>query len=183
MSAAGAAIVDLRQRLAPLIRASSPASAGTLCPSQMSVHVETEAPGTLMIPLRPQLILRLRKGNRHVIALLLADGTLTPAPFWSEAQAASACDLAFNQWSSLPTEVFSEIHLDGIQPEISIFARATRRGRVERLILWTKDGIFPRILATVADAVEAIESEFLNAKRNPASRRHDRDLCDGTVSV
>lgn len=108
-----------------------------------------------MDPLRPKKILRLRKGSRHVIALLLADGSVSAAPFWSEAQAASAYGLAFSQWSSLPTEVFAERHLDSIPPEISIFARSTRRGRVEGAILWTKDGIFPKIMDSVADAIMA----------------------------
>lgn len=108
-----------------------------------------------MVPLRPKTVLRLRKGSRHVIALLLADGTIPAAPFWSEAQAASAYGLAFSQWSSLPTEVFAEIHLDTIPPEISIFARSTRRGRVEGVILWTRDGIFPKMLGSVEDAIIA----------------------------
>ncbi|QCL77317.1 hypothetical protein CFBP5499_28150 (plasmid) [Agrobacterium tumefaciens] len=133
----------------------------------------------MMVPSRPKKILRLRKGSRHVVALLLADGTVPAAPFWSEAQAASAYGLAFSQWSSLPTEVFAEIHLDTIPPEISIFARSTRRGRVEGAILWTKDGIFPKILGSVADAI--IAAGIFVATGQTGITTASKQLCRGVI--
>ncbi|MGP4727549.1 hypothetical protein ACSV5S_23040 [Agrobacterium deltaense] len=116
-----------------------------------------------------------------MIAILLADGTVSTAPFWSEAQAASAYGLAFSQWSSLPTEVFAEIHLDTIPPEISIFARSTRRGRVEGVILWTKDGIFPKILGSAADAIMA--AGIFVAPGTTGINTASKQLCRGVTTT
>lgn len=109
-----------------------------------------------MISLSPKVILRLRKAGRYVIALRLTDGKLHTAPFWSEPQAAAACGLAVNQWSSLQTEVFAEIYIDGFPVDVSVFAKSTRRGRIEAVVLWTKDGIYPEVLDTITDAAALV---------------------------
>lgn len=108
------------------------------------------------MPLSPKVILRLRKGSRYVIAVRLTDGKLHTAPFWSEPQAAAACGLTVDRWSSLQTEVFAEIYMDGFPVDVSVFAKSTRRGRIEAVVLWTKDGIYPEVLDRISDAAALI---------------------------
>jgi hypothetical protein len=98
-------------------------------------------------------IIRLRKGGRYIVMVAGRNGDLASGPFWSEAQALAASRLPAFQWSSIPTEVFTEIHSESVPEDVYLFARSSRRGQVHGVVLWTKDGVFPKIFDTVADAV------------------------------
>ena len=97
-------------------------------------------------------IVRLKKGGRYVVATKGSDGHVS-APFWTEAQALTSWGIPAKEWSSVPTEVYAEIHAAEMPADVTVFARSTRRGRIHGVVLWTEQGIFPRILDTVEEAL------------------------------
>lgn len=98
-------------------------------------------------------MIRLRKGGRYVVVMASTSGDVVSGPFWSEIQAFAASGLNFLEWSSIPTEVYGEIHPENVPRDRSVFVRSSRRGQIHGVILWTKDGIFPKVLDSIAAAV------------------------------
>lgn len=119
------------------------------------------------MPTPPALkMLRLRKAGRYVVALLESDGNLKSTSYWSETQALIASGVLPAQWSSVPTEVFTEIHSDTIPADVSLFARSTRKGRLHGVVLWTKDGLFPTVLNTIEEALAIVDQREADGREH-----------------
>ncbi|AYD01462.1 hypothetical protein [Neorhizobium sp. NCHU2750] len=100
----------------------------------------------------PISILRLKKAGRYVVVTKGSDGHVS-APFWTEAQALMSWSIPAREWSSVPTEVYAEIHAADMPADVTMFARSTRRGLIHGVVLWTEQGVFPRVLDTVDEAL------------------------------
>ncbi|MBO9112728.1 MULTISPECIES: hypothetical protein [Rhizobium/Agrobacterium group] len=107
----------------------------------------------IQIPENSELkILRLGQGSRYVVALQTKDEVIAK-PFWTEAQALTSENVPISEWVKVTTEVFAAIHVDDTPPDVQLFAKSTRRGRVHGVVVWSRSGIHPKILPNLAEAV------------------------------
>jgi hypothetical protein len=104
-------------------------------------------------------ILRLTQGARYVVALQTED-KVKAKPFWSEAQALTSENVPSSNWTEVATEVFAAIRIDETPSHVHLFARSTRRGRVQGVVVWTMGGIHPKILPNLEDAVALAQASY-----------------------
>lgn len=102
------------------------------------------------------ILLRLRQGNRYIVAVQTTDCTIASKLFWNELQALLATGISSELWPYVRTEVFSMVHHNDVPPGTLLFARKNRRGHVLSVVAWLANGIAPAIYASIEEATAAL---------------------------
>jgi hypothetical protein len=101
----------------------------------------------------PAKLIRLRQGSRYVVAIQAQNGQISANPYWNEMQALASIDAPSWTWPSIPIEVYAEHHSEGVPDDATVFVRSTRRGIINGVILWSRNGIHHSVLETQEQAI------------------------------
>lgn len=117
------------------------------------------------------VLLRLRQGNRYIVAVQTTERTVTSKLFWNELQALAATGIPSEFWPCVRTEVLAMVHNDDLPPGALLFARKNRRGYILSVVAWLANGIDPVIYASVEEAITALHAKAAPKKAGAIAPR------------
>lgn len=99
--------------------------------------------------------LRLRRGPRYCLALLVESEGILSSPFWSVEQALLAIGYKGDDPLPFETEVFDAVPQVAMPNGFSLFVRSNRKRSVQGVVVWGPSGLLPIVFSTVRDAQTA----------------------------
>ena len=129
--------------------------------------------------------LRLRRGPRYCLALLVESEGILPSPFWSVEQALLAIAYRGDYPPPFETEVFDAMPHVPMPSGFSLFVRSNRKRSIQGAVVWGPEGLFPAVFPTVRDAQAAASpspSIVPPASLGTEARRFGDQVCSVSMS-
>ena len=122
--------------------------------------------------------LRLRRGPRYCLALLVESKGILSCPFWSVEQALLAMGYNADDPPPYETEVFDAVPHAPMPSGFSLFVRSNRKRSVQGVVVWGPEGLLPAVFSTVGDAqTAATRSSSLLGLACSKRGSHERGGC------